>query len=138
MGGEKWQTAGQWVTYSFKVDKSGMYDIVMRYRQNVLDGMFVNRALYIYTESDTLKEGDDGYYNGAPFDEAKALTYNYSDNWQVTQATNGEQEFSFYFDENATYTIKFEVTLGDMGEVIETVQASLNAINNGYSEAAGS
>ncbi len=132
MGGEKWQTAGQWVTYSFKVDKSGMYDIVMRYRQNVLDGMFVNRALYIYTESDVLKEGDDGYYNGAPFNEAKALTYNYSDKWQVTQASNGEQEFSFYFDENATYTIKFEVTLGEMGEVIETVQNSLNAINNDY------
>ncbi len=130
MGGEKWQTAGQWVTYSFKVDKSGMYDIVTRFRQNVLDGMFVNRALYIYTEG--IPEGSDGYYDGAPFKEAKALTYNYSDNWQVTQATNGEQEFSFYFDENATYTIKFEVTLGDMGEIIEIVQDSLNSINDDY------
>ena len=130
MGGEKWQTAGQWVTYSFKVDKSGMYDIVTRFRQNILDGMFVNRALYIYTEG--IPEGSDGYYDGAPFKEAKALTYNYSDKWQVTQATDGEQEFSFYFDENATYTIKFEVTLGDMGEIIEIVQDSLNSINNDY------
>ena len=130
MGGEKWQTAGQWVTYTFKVDKSGMYDIVTRFRQNVLDGMFVNRALYIYTEG--IPEGSDGYYDGAPFKEAKALTYNYSDKWQVTQATDGKQEFSFYFDENATYTIKFEVTLGDMGEVIETVQNSLNSINDDY------
>ena len=130
MGGEKWQTAGQWVTYTFKVDKSGMYDIVTRFRQNVLDGMFVNRALYLYSEG--IPEGADGYYNGVPFSEAKALTYNYDENWQVTQATDGETEFSFFFNENATYTLKLEVTLGDMGEVIETVQNSLNAINNDY------
>ena len=130
MGGEKWQTAGQWVTYSFKVDKSGMYDIVMRFRQNVLDGMFVNRALYIYTEG--IPEDADGYYDGVPFAEAKNLTYNYDENWQVTQATDGETEFSFFFNEDATYTMKLEVTLGDMGEVIETVQNSLNAINNDY------
>ena len=130
MGGEKWQTAGQWVTYSFKVEKSGMYDIVTRFRQNILDGMFVNRALYIYSEG--VEAGEDGYYNGVPFQEAKKLTYNYSDNWQVTQATDGKQKFSFYFKEGVTYTIKFEVTLGDMGKVINTVQTSLNAINNDY------
>ncbi len=130
MGGEKWQTAGQWVTYKFKVDKSGMYDIVTRFRQNVLDGMFVNRALYIYTEG--IPEDADGYYDGLPFAEAKALTYNYDDNWQITQATDGETEFSFFFNEDAIYTMKLEVTLGDMGEVIETVQTSLNAINDDY------
>ena len=32
MGAEKWQTAGQWVSYTFKVDKSGMYDIVFRFK----------------------------------------------------------------------------------------------------------
>ncbi len=144
MGGEKWQTAGQWVTYSFSVDKTGMYDIVTRFRQNILDGMFVNRALYIYTyDSKTgasISEDDyvsrfgskDGYYNGVPFQEAKKLTYNYSDAWQVTQATDGKTEFSFYFNEGVTYKIKFEVTLGDMGSVINTVQTALNAINNDY------
>ncbi len=130
MGGEKWQTAGQWVTYKFKVDKSGMYDIVTRFKQNVLDGMFVNRALYIYSEG--LSEGDLGYYDGVPFSEAKALTYNFNENWQVTKATDGNQDFKFYFAEGVTYTIKFEVTLGAMAEVIETVQASLDAINSDY------
>ena len=143
MGGEKWQTAGQWVTYSFKVDKSGMYDIVTRFRQNLLDGMFVNRALYIYSETDkaesekTLEEGDWGYYNGVPFVEAKKLSYNYNESWQVTQAASQNEsgkktEFEFYFKEGVVYTIKFEVTLGDMGEVINTVQTALNAINNDY------
>ena len=130
IGGEKWQTAGQWVTYKFTVDKSGRYDIVTRFRQNILDGMFVNRALYLYSEG--LEKGADGYYNGAPFVEAKALTYNYSDNWQVTQATDGETSFEFYFEKDVVYTLKLEVTLGSMGEVINTVQDSLNSINDDY------
>ena len=130
IGGEKWQTAGQSVSYTFKVDKSGMYDIVFRYKQNVLDGMFVNRALYIY--SDGLSEGDLGYYNGIPFEEARELTYNFSENWQTTKATNGNTEFKFYFEEGVTYTVKFEVTLGAMSEIIETVQTSLDHINSDY------
>ena len=130
VGGEKWQTAGQTVSYKFRVDASGMYDIVTRFRQNVLDGMFVNRSLAIYSEG--IAEGEDGYYNGAPFEEAKKLTYNYNDEWQMTQATDGEQNFSFYFAEGVTYTIVFEVALGDMGEVINTIQECLNAINSDY------
>ena len=131
VGGEKWQTAGQWVTYSFKVDASGMYDIVTRYRQNFLDGMFVNRALYIYSDS-SVAEGAPGYYNGAPFKEARALTYNYGDEWQVTKAASGQQSFKFYFEKGVTYTIKLEVTLGEMGDVIRIVQDALNSINDDY------
>ncbi len=130
MGGEKWQTAGQSVTYKFKVDKSGMYDIVSRFKQNVLDGMFVNRSLYIYSEG--LSEGDLGYYDGVPFEEAKTLTYNFNEKWQITKATDGENEFKFYFKEGVTYTIKFEVTLGAMADIINIVQDSLDHINSDY------
>ncbi len=130
LGGEKWQTAGQSVSYKFSVTESGMYDIVTRFKQNVLDGMFVNRALYIKSEG--IKEGAPGYYDGAPFEEAKKLTYNYGDDWQITYTTNGEQNFSFYFAKDAVYTITFEVTLGDMSEIINTVQSALDSINADY------
>ena len=130
IGGEKWQTAGQWVTYKFQVEESGMYDIITRFRQNILDGMFVNRSLYLFSEG--LEEGDDGYYNGTPFAEARTLTYNYGDDWQVTTATDGEQSFKFYFEKGVVYTMKLEVTLGAMGEIINTVQNALNSINNDY------
>ncbi len=130
MGGEKWQTAGQSVTYKFKVDKSGMYDIIARFKQNVLDGMFVNRSLYIYSEG--VAEGELGYYDGIPFEEAKTLTYNFNEKWQVGKATDGNTEFKFFFKENVTYTIKFEVTLGSMAEIINTVQEALDSINSDY------
>ncbi len=131
MGGEKWQTAGQSVSYTFKVDKSGMYDIAFRFKQNILDGMFVNRSLYIYSNGD-VKKGDLGYYDGIPFEEAKTLTFNYGDDWQVTEATDGNKKFEFYFEKGVEYTVKFEVTLGSMAEVINTVQDSLDSINADY------
>ena len=130
IGGGKWQNAGQWVTYKFRVEKSGMYELVFRFKQDVLDGMFVSRTLSLYSEG--LKEGADGYYNGVPFEEARNVTYNYGDNWQVTSATAGETAFSFYFEAGTTYTLKLEVTLGDMADIINTVQSALDHINDDY------
>ncbi len=145
IGGEKWATAGQWVEYRFKVGSSGMYDIVSRFRQNILDGMYTCRSMYLYSEG--LAEGADGYYNGAPFEEALKLVYNYDDNWQVTQMaggdvdTNGDGEineddeqitYSVYLEKDVVYTIRFEVTLGKMGDVVRQVEDILNAINNDY------
>ena len=135
MGAEKWQTVGQAVTYKFSVGSSGMYDIFTRFRQNVLDGIFVNRALYIYSEG--LSEGDDGYYNGVPFAEAAALAYNYDADWQVTdlktQDTDGDsQSFDIYLEAGVTYTMKLEVTLGALGEIINDVQNALDSINDDY------
>ena len=132
IGGEKWQGAGQWVTYQFEVGSSGLYEIVSRFRQNVLDGMFVSRALYIYSDS-TVAEGEDGYYNGIPFAEAANLRFGFSSDWQSDVLNDGEIDgFKFYFKEGVVYTIKFEVTLGSMGEIVNTVQNTLDSINNDY------
>lgn len=132
MGAEKWQTTGQSITYKFEVGSSGMYDIVARYRQNILDGMYVNRALFIYSEG--LEEGEDGYYNGAPFDEARRLLYNYNANWQVTKlcGADSNKTYQIYFKEGVTYTIRYEVTLGLMGNIVDSVQQSLDNINDDY------
>ncbi len=132
IGGEKWQTAGQWVAYQMKVDASGMYELAMRYRQAVLDGMFVSRALYIYSDS-TVAPGEKGYYNGIPFAEAANLRFGYSSDWQSDTVNDGEIDtFKFYFKEGVVYTIKIEVTLGSMGSIVNTVQTSLDSINQDY------
>ena len=145
IGGEKWATAGQWVEYRFKVGSSGMYDIVSRFRQNILDGMYTCRSMYLYSEG--LAEGADGYYNGAPFEEALKLVYNYDDAWQVTQMAGGavdtnndgkidekdtQTTYSVYLEKDVVYTIRFEVTLGKMGDVVRRVEDILNSVNNDY------
>ncbi len=147
IGGDKWSTAGQWVEYTFQVSSSGKYDIVSRFRQDVLDGMSTCRAMFLY--SDGLAENADGYYNGAPFEEALKLAYDYSPEWQVTKLAagkadvngdgkidkkdeEGQETYWVYLEAGVTYTVRFEVTLGKMGDVVRQVESILNAINNDY------
>ena len=141
VGGSKWQTAGQWISFTFTTteDGAGMYDIITRFRQNVLDGMFVCRSLQLYSEG--LNEGDAGYYNGAPFAEAQKLQYNYDSNWQTTGLAsdvldeNGEtKEYSVYLAANTTYELRLEVTLGTMGDIVREVQEILDIVNDCYLE----
>lgn len=129
-GGEKWATSGQWVTYNFRVESSGMYNIVTRFKQDTLDGLFVSRTLYIY--SDGLEEGAPGYYNGIPFEEATEIRFGYSGDWQVSAFNNGDTTFEFYFEKDVTYTIVIEVAMGQMGDIIRRVEAALDAINDDY------
>ncbi len=145
VGGEKWNTVGQWVEYTFQVNSSGMYDVVSRFRQNVLDGMFTCRSLYIY--SDGVESGAPGYYDGAPFAEALRLTYDFDDEWQVGTLSDGRTDtngdgkvtskdertsYAVYLEANVTYTIRVEAALGRMGDIVREVQESVNVINNAY------
>ena len=145
IGGDKWATAGQWVEYRFKVSSSGMYDIVARFRQDVLDGMSTCRSMYLYSEG--LVEGTKGYYNGAPFEEALKLAYDYSADWQVTKLACGKEDvngdgkidkkdeqksYAVYLEKDVVYTIRLEVTLGKMGDVVRRVTDILNSINQDY------
>ena len=141
VGGAKWQTAGQWIEFTFTTTEegAGMYDIITRFRQNVLDGMFVCRSLQIYSQG--LEEGEAGYYNGAPFAEAQKLQYNYDSNWQTTGLAsdeidaNGEtREYAVYLAANTTYTMRLEVTLGTMGDIVREVEEILDIINDDYLE----
>ncbi|MBQ7338102.1 MAG: extracellular solute-binding protein [Clostridia bacterium] len=137
IGGEKWGTPGQTVTYKFKVDSTGLYSFDFRYKQSVLDGLFVSRAIKLYSEG--LAEGADGYYDGYPFLEASAARFNYSSYWQSSGVVdgsldeNGEQiNHEFYLVEGVEYTLQLEVTLGSMASVINEIEDILNCINTDY------
>ena len=141
VGGAKWQTAGQWIEFTFTTTENGagMYDIVTRFRQSVLDGMFVCRSLQLYSQG--LAAGEAGYYNGAPFAEAERLQYNYDSNWQTTGLAsdqfdeNGKiKEYAIYLAGNTTYTLRLEVTLGTMGDIVREVEEILDIINDDYLE----
>ena len=124
IGGDKWQSAGQWIEYSFTVTESGMYQIVPRFKQNLLEGMYTSRMLHIFS--------DDGVYNGLPFEEAGRLKFDYSTDWQAAPLTDGNTNFEFYFEKGVTYTLRFEISLGKMGNIVRRVQESLDSINDDY------
>lgn len=146
IGSEKWATAGQWVEYSFSVDGSGFYDIYSRYKQSYLDGMYVSRSLSVYTNYASADEyraavgNTYGYYNGIPFAEAGELRYDYGSGWQVTNMNNGadangdgvRDTYQMYFEKGVVYTIRFEVTLGSMAEMVDRIERVLTSLNDDY------
>ena len=131
VGDNKWQSPGQWIEYKIKVDADGMYQIVPRFKQSLLDGMYTSRILYMYSDS-SVEPGADGYYNGAPFDEARRLQFNYSSDWQSAVLNDGTTEFKFFLKAGVEYTVRFEVSLGSMGDIVRRVQESLNEVNGCY------
>ena len=103
-----------------------MYQIIPRFKQHLLDGMYTSRALYIYnTEGKYI-------YDGIPFEEAGRLQFNYSNDWQAQPLNDGKTEFEFYFQPGVEYTIRLEITLGNMGDIVRRVQDSLESINEDY------
>lgn len=119
-GKEQWQNVGEWMSYDIEVTESGYYTIAVRYKQQLLSGMYVSRKLYINDE--------------VPFAEAANCRFPYSNSWQTCFLGDGKTEFEFYFEAGKTYNIKLEATLGEMGEQIKQVSDSLANINSCYLE----
>ncbi|MBQ8513708.1 MAG: extracellular solute-binding protein [Clostridia bacterium] len=119
IGSEKWTTPGQWVEYEFEVASAGLYEIVLRYRQNELPGMYTSRKIYIDGE--------------IPFEEANYAKFNYDTEWQVEALNNGADTFQFYF-EPGVHTVRLEVTLGEMGDVVRQVSEIMTSVNDDYLE----
>ncbi len=80
IGENSYNTVGQWAAYKFSVDKTGLYKLGMRYKQDALQGMFICRTV-------KLAGGQYGLADGtptAPFAEAYNAQFNYDKAWQST------------------------------------------------------
>ena len=117
IGGDKWQYVGQWIEWEIEVPEEGFYSIIPRSQQNYYSGIYVSRKIYINGE--------------LPFKEAGNLRFPYSSDWQTVPLNNGETNFKFYLNKGVN-TIRLEVVLGDMSEILSTVETSLANINGYY------
>jgi len=128
-GGEKWQTFGQWVRYSVTVPESGFYNIVLRFKQSVLEGTFSSRTLRVKLA------GEDEAV--VPFEEAYNLQFNYSDDWQVKGLNSGRGEdgkvqiYRIYLKEG-TNDLEFEASFGNMADILKRVSKSMTTVNDIY------
>ena len=120
IGGWNWDQAGEWLSWEFEVPQSGLYQIALKGTHD-MRGYYANRRLYINDQ--------------VPFSEAKALRFPASPTFQMHPfgLTDGEgdQSYLFYLEKGRN-TLKLEVVLGDLVEIIRTVEASLYELNNIY------
>ena len=162
IGENGYNAVGQWAAYKFTVNKTGFYNFAMRFKQDVLQGMFVCRTI-------KLSGGEYGVDGSptAPFLEAYNAQFNYSKEWQsiyvgdeiflengkivnigdysidnngnyvdengkIAKITRQKRDFKFYFEEGVEYTIYLECSLGTLRDYIQRVQTSLDKINEYY------
>lgn len=117
VGGNNWKSVGDYVVWNFNVEEDGLYRITIRARQNVLDGMYTCRRLYI----------DDK----VPFKEVEALRFKYNGDWQTVTFGNGETCYEFYLTKGQ-HSLKLEAIAGDLSENIASIRDVVNELYRIY------
>ncbi len=126
IGGDKWLTNGQWVRYTFNVEKAGLYTINPRFKQSINEGIFSSRSLKIDGE--------------IPFEEAASLRFPYDDDWQIAPLSDDNGDTLRFYFEPGEHTIEFEACLGDTGIILQQamyIKDSLNTDYNNFSRLTG-
>lgn len=113
LGGSSWSHAGEWVSYEIDVKKSGFYSFSIKYRQRTISGVDVRRRILI----------DDK----VPFSELDCVMFPASNSF-TTITLGGEEPYKIYLEEG-THTIKFEVVLDSLNNVISEFEAILDGLN---------
>ncbi len=118
LGGDNWNTAGQWVEYKVNVPETGLYKIVLRARQNIVSGTFSSRQITVNGET--------------PVSEATRVRFAYSTSWEMkTPADDFGTELLFKFNKGEN-TVRFTATTGELSQYINAVDTVVSKLNNDY------
>ena len=117
VSGEKFQLTGQWIQWQIVAPESGLYEIAIKYKQPYKEGGYTSRQLKI-----------DGDY---PFEEAKNIKFNCTDNWIVQVLGSKKVKYQIYLSKGE-HILELDVTLGDMAGVIGRVQNLIYDLNAIY------
>ena len=118
IGGETWNTSGQWIEYVIEVPEDGLYCLTLKYRQNIARGNYSTRILTI-----------DG---SVPFAECENLQFEYENKWvNMTIGDDAGNPYTFYLTKG-THTIRLEASIGDMTTLITKANELVNLLNVCY------
>ncbi|HKM29599.1 MAG TPA: hypothetical protein VJZ51_02435, partial [Bacilli bacterium] len=117
IGGSKWSTPGDWISWQVTVPEDGFYNISFRAKQNLSRGLFSTRKVYINGE--------------VPFKEANNSRFYYSSEWEIITIGSKDENYLFYLEEGIN-TVTLEATLGEYGEPISVVQQVIDNLSELY------
>lgn len=106
IGGDRWQTGGQYLTWKVKIPQTGYYQINARFLQNTGNGLVIYRQLLVNGE--------------VPFREADALPFAYGRSWQTAALGTAEQPCRLYLEAGEQ-----EITLRVVSGELRDAQNSL-------------
>ncbi|MBQ8311863.1 MAG: extracellular solute-binding protein [Clostridia bacterium] len=118
IGGDPWNTSGQWIEWDFEVPEDGYYNISVKARQTYQRGGLSCRTVYL-----------DGQ---VPFEDMSSVSFAYDTEWQLrTLADEAGNPYRFYLNAGK-HTIRLEVTLGEMGGILKSMEDSIYRLNQIY------
>ncbi|MCQ2457838.1 MAG: extracellular solute-binding protein [Clostridia bacterium] len=118
IGGDPWNIAGQWIQWDMEIPEDGWYNISIKARQMYQRGAMSCRTVYIDGE--------------VPFEDLASVSFKYDTNWEMrTLSDENGKPFDFWLTAG-THTIRMEVTMGEMGAVLEEVEDSIFRLNQIY------
>ncbi|MEK3888245.1 extracellular solute-binding protein [Bacillus sp. FSL K6-3431] len=118
-GGEGWRNGEQWAEWEFEVPESGLYNIGMRYGQWYLNGIPTQRKITIDGE--------------LPFQEMNGILFPFKAEFQIKKLGTEREEFLYYL-EKGKHTIRMEVQIGSLGEMLESIRVTTNTLSLLYRE----
>lgn len=116
IGDQQWKLPGQWIEWEVQVPETGLYKIVLKERQDTLRGSYANRKLTIDGE--------------VPFKEMESIPFKFQKEW--TMNVLGDEEPYLFYLEEGTHNIRLEVSLGELGGILNTVENSIYELNKVY------
>ena len=117
IGGENWRVAGQWIEWDFEVPENGMYLITFKGRQNYNRGFVSNRSVMIDGE--------------ILFDELSAVPFMFSNRWNHVTLQDDDGDILIPL-ERGSHTLRLQVTLGEMGDLLNTMEECVYRLNSIY------
>ncbi len=118
IGGTSWQNAGQWIEWEFEVPESGYYNVSAYCKQNFVRGIEVCRRISVDGE--------------VPFAELSDYGFAYQSTWREEVLTDeNDNPYDIYLEAGA-HTLRMEVVLGDMADIISQVQSCVQQLNAIY------
>ncbi|WP_026658471.1 extracellular solute-binding protein [Butyrivibrio sp. AC2005] len=118
VGGDTWRSSGQWIEWNIDVPEDGLYNIMVKGRQNYSRGIVSNRRVLIDGE--------------VPFDELNEVSFPFANDWDcLTLADDNGTPYNIFLTKG-THTIRLEATLGGVGEILQELEDSTYRLNQIY------
>ena len=118
VGEGTWDTAGQTITWTIDVPKTGYYRVGIKGRQDEMRGFYSNRRLLI-----------DGKVPSAPFDQIK---FYYSTDWRMTHPVDENGDEAYLYLDGGPHELSLEAVPGDIGEYMQRLDDVVYEANQYY------
>lgn len=115
IGGGNWGDQGDYITWTVTVEKAGYYDLAMRARQSINEGLTSYRTLLV-----------DG---AVPFAEAETIPFRYNLNWKVRTVGDGKTPLYLTAGE---HTITLRVNAEEVSPILRDLNQVVLDLNTLY------